>query len=259
MDNEVTFGPREVAGLLGVSSSTLRMYAARFHLLLSDRARGGVVETGSGFAHRRYGADDVQLLRRAKDLLDAGLSYEATLGQLGHGTVLSRPISPAARPRRRAQRSPIVVDGPSGAGGSQPTDQDSIPAEVSFGNSPTHSGGVIDEATSGSDLTVAQRTSGRSTRFDEDEMASRLSSVEDALAAVVRQTVQDALAPLRAEVALLAERFAVVAERGAEQQRALDELRRQAAWTRQCLEEALRAMDAAPVQAGWLGRVLRRG
>lgn len=103
MNDERGLSPAEVSELLGVSTSTLRTYAAKFDPLLSSGAHGGARGRGAGYNHRRYGTEDLEILRRAKELLDAGLSYDATLRQLGGGTLLSRPISAG---RSRAARMP---------------------------------------------------------------------------------------------------------------------------------------------------------
>lgn len=259
MSDEVTFGPGEVSRLLGVSTSTLRMYAARFDVLLSEPARGGATEDGAGFAHRRYNNEDLQLLRGAKDLLDAGLSYEATLGQLAHGTILSRPVPPSARPRRRAPRPPTGGGRTAEAASAEVTVQVSIPGEVTLGSTSVHPGEVVDEVIPEANLVVAETPSARSSSLDVDGERIRRFSPDADLGAAVHQAVEDAIAPLRAEVTLLVERVEAVAARDVENARALDDLRRQMAWLRQCLDEALHVTEPAHPQSGWLGRVLRRG
>lgn len=106
-----SYRPREVAELLGVPPSTLRTYAATFGQLLSEEARpdGG---HGKGFRHRRYGEADLRVLREAKNLLDAGMSYQAALSRLG-GSDFPRPS-----PRRRSVRPhlrTVSIDSPPAA------------------------------------------------------------------------------------------------------------------------------------------------
>lgn len=91
--------PREVAEVLGVPPSTLRTYAANFGSLLSDRARPDDADA-KGHRHRRYDDADLQVLREAKELLDAGMSYRSVLARLG-GDGIAR-LSPRRRRPARA-------------------------------------------------------------------------------------------------------------------------------------------------------------
>ena len=102
------YRPREVARQLGVPDSTLRTYAAHFAPLLSAPARPDASYDGRGFRHRRYAEADLVTLRAAKELLDAGMSYEAILDRLG-GNGGSRP---STRPRRRPARARHPTDVP---------------------------------------------------------------------------------------------------------------------------------------------------
>lgn len=88
--------PREAARLLGIPPSTLRTYATEFATLLSTEA-GPIITEGSGRSrHRRYTDEDLVTLRRIKDLLEAGLSYEVARRQLG--------VRSAGRVERRRRR-----------------------------------------------------------------------------------------------------------------------------------------------------------
>ncbi|HEX5416101.1 MAG TPA: MerR family transcriptional regulator [Chloroflexota bacterium] len=104
------YQPREVAEFLGIPSSTLRTYAANFGSLLSDRARPDEGD-GKGYRHRRYDDADLRLLREAKELLDAGMSYQAALHRLG-GESLPRPTARRRRPIRPPARTVAVAPAP---------------------------------------------------------------------------------------------------------------------------------------------------
>lgn len=78
----MVYRPGEVARMLRVSPSTLRVYSTRFAPLLSSTVRRDLATPGGSGTHRRYTPNDVTLLHRAKRFLDTGLSYEATLEQL---------------------------------------------------------------------------------------------------------------------------------------------------------------------------------
>ena len=66
--------PGEAAQAVGVKPSTLRVYAHRFSKLLSADARGEA---------RLYCSRDVEVLRRARELIAGGFTYERALAQLG--------------------------------------------------------------------------------------------------------------------------------------------------------------------------------
>jgi DNA-binding transcriptional MerR regulator len=102
MDEGELYLPREAAARLGLPPSTLRTYAAAFGDLLSPGARAGTGRSGRGFAHRRYTRRDLDLLERARTLLDAGLSYQVARAQLAGATFA--PALPASRRSRLAGR-----------------------------------------------------------------------------------------------------------------------------------------------------------
>ncbi len=83
--------PSEVADQLGISGATLRRWSSRFSAFL-DLADGGQ-ESGS---HRRYSANDLQVLARIKQLLEQGWTYEQVAGQLSdNGAAASRATEDA--------------------------------------------------------------------------------------------------------------------------------------------------------------------
>src|SRR5579884_1860176 len=108
--------PKDVATLLGVSPSTLRVYSSTFNEFLSSNARRDPFEPGPPFRHRRYTLDDVALLERVKAFLDAGLNYRQIRSQLlGQPSILAvspRPATPAYRPPRRGRPPPVGADPP---------------------------------------------------------------------------------------------------------------------------------------------------
>jgi DNA-binding transcriptional MerR regulator len=63
----------QVAALLGVSPSTVRMWGERYGLSASSRSSGG---------HRRYTREDVDRLRRVHETIDAGASPAAAAAAL---------------------------------------------------------------------------------------------------------------------------------------------------------------------------------
>lgn len=66
--------PGEAADAIGIKPSTLRVYAQRFAPILSEDASA---------EPRLYSARDVELLRRARQLVARGLTYERALADLG--------------------------------------------------------------------------------------------------------------------------------------------------------------------------------
>ena len=102
--------PREVAEVLGVPPSTLRTYAANFGPLLSDRARPDDADA-KGHRHRRYDDADLQVLREAKELLDAGMSYQSVLARLG-GDGIARLAPRRRRPARAHPPSTPIAPAP---------------------------------------------------------------------------------------------------------------------------------------------------
>ena len=64
------FTPSQVAEMLDISPPTLRRWSKRFASSLSEGARPGQGR------HRNYTHEDVEIMRRAKELLALGLTYE---------------------------------------------------------------------------------------------------------------------------------------------------------------------------------------
>ena len=62
MSQELTFSISEVAAMVGLSAHTIRVWERRYGLAGPRR---------SGAGHRRYGMEEVQLLRRMKQVADA--------------------------------------------------------------------------------------------------------------------------------------------------------------------------------------------
>ena len=83
--------PSDAGRAIGIKPSTLRVYAQRFADLLSDDA---VARDRPG--HRLYTAHDVALLRRAREYLDRGLTYERAAEELKAQAQTGR-ASPSAR------------------------------------------------------------------------------------------------------------------------------------------------------------------
>jgi DNA-binding transcriptional MerR regulator len=83
--------PGEAAVAIGIKPSTLRVYVQRFGELLSEE-----VASTQRPGYRLYTARDVDLLRRAKQMLARGFTYERTAAEL-------RPAA-AAVPERAAVR-----------------------------------------------------------------------------------------------------------------------------------------------------------
>lgn len=76
----------EVAGRLGVSPSTVRMWGQRYGLTASARTQGG---------HRRYTGDDIERLRRMHEAVISGVSPSAAAADVLAGADTEQP-----RPRR---------------------------------------------------------------------------------------------------------------------------------------------------------------
>src|SRR5581483_4448545 len=85
-DPTVLLRPGEAAAAIGIKPSTLRVYVQRFGELLSAE-----VASAERPGYRLYTARDVELLRRAKEMLARGFTYERTAAEL----------RPAARRRGR--------------------------------------------------------------------------------------------------------------------------------------------------------------
>jgi len=119
--------PSEVADQLGISGATLRRWSSRFSAFL-DLADGGQ-ESGS---HRRYSANDLQVLARIKQLLEQGWTYEQVAGQLAdNGAAASPAAGDAAALDAEAAHYFVVSEqsqlsaaeeGPSGAGALLPVE-----------------------------------------------------------------------------------------------------------------------------------------
>src|SRR5581483_1312512 len=94
-DPTVLLRPGEAAAAIGIKPSTLRVYVQRFGELLSAE-----VASAERPGYRLYTARDVELLRRAKEMLARGFTYDRTIAEL-------RPaaVEPDERPngRRRAR------------------------------------------------------------------------------------------------------------------------------------------------------------
>jgi DNA-binding transcriptional MerR regulator len=90
--------PGEAAEAIGIKPSTLRVYVQRFGELLSDDANAGERDGG-----RLYTERDVDTLRRARELIARGLTYERALAELRGG--------PSRRPRQVAggESNPVTL------------------------------------------------------------------------------------------------------------------------------------------------------
>jgi DNA-binding transcriptional MerR regulator len=73
--------PGDVARELDISTSTLRRWAKEFHPYLSKTA-GRTDSMAAVGTHRRYTEADVELLSRAKVLLEQGLTYDQVIRRL---------------------------------------------------------------------------------------------------------------------------------------------------------------------------------
>ncbi|MGE0541253.1 MAG: MerR family transcriptional regulator [Dehalococcoidia bacterium] len=83
--------PKEVTSRLGISSTTLRRWAATFADYLSPTAGVAIAETG-GHAQRRYTDADVALLAAIKRELDGGRTVDETLVRLQRGDLRPDPV-----------------------------------------------------------------------------------------------------------------------------------------------------------------------
>jgi DNA-binding transcriptional MerR regulator len=98
--------PGDVAGELGISTSTLRRWAKEFNPYLSQSA-GKPSRTGTGGAtHRRYTRSDVEFLGTVKVLLGRGMTYDQVIEHLQGET-------PAARVEEREgeEAYPVLAQG----------------------------------------------------------------------------------------------------------------------------------------------------
>src|SRR4030042_6250837 len=73
--------PGDVARELYISTSTLRRWAKEFHPYRS-RTAGRTDSMSAVGTHRRYTKPDVELLTRAKVLLEQGLTYDQVIRRL---------------------------------------------------------------------------------------------------------------------------------------------------------------------------------
>lgn len=104
--------PSEVADQLGISGATLRRWSSRFSAFL-DLADGGQ-ESGS---HRRYSANDLQVLARIKQLLEQGWTYEQVAAQLADNGAAASPAADdvVELDREAAQYFAVSEDAPPSA------------------------------------------------------------------------------------------------------------------------------------------------
>jgi DNA-binding transcriptional MerR regulator len=85
--------PGEASKAIGIKPSTLRVYVQRFGELLSDDAK-----TSEGDGHRYYSQRDIETLRRARELIRRGLTYQRALAELRGTPTRSRRADPEANP-----------------------------------------------------------------------------------------------------------------------------------------------------------------
>lgn len=102
--------PKDVAGLLGISAPTLRVWSTQFAPVLSPAARPAKTESG-GAAQRRYTEQDLACFRRAKQLLDSGSTFEQALEAL-QARAPAEPPADAPEPLASAAASdaPALVE-----------------------------------------------------------------------------------------------------------------------------------------------------
>ena len=84
-DAELLLSPADAASGLRLPSSTLRLYSVKFSTLLSNYATPRDRSGRPG--RRRYTADDLEVLARARDLVRNGRSFKETVVAMG-GTPL---------------------------------------------------------------------------------------------------------------------------------------------------------------------------
>jgi DNA-binding transcriptional MerR regulator len=97
------FRPGEAAEAIGIKPSTLRVYVQRFGELLGDDANAAERDGG-----RLYTERDIDTLRRAKELIARGLTYERALAEL-RGGAGRRGRPGAERPMASAEPNPVVM------------------------------------------------------------------------------------------------------------------------------------------------------
>lgn len=89
---ERLFSPGDAASGLRLPASTLRLYSVRFSSLLSDYARPRDPRSGRP-GRRRYTADDLEVLARARDLVRSGMSFNEALVSMGGTPPEEEPAS----------------------------------------------------------------------------------------------------------------------------------------------------------------------
>lgn len=94
------FRPGEAGAAIGIKPSTLRVYAQRFTELLSEEA---TAEDRPGY--RFYTQRDVEVLKKARELLDRGFTYERASAELR-----ALGLGPRERPTSRRERSSRARD-----------------------------------------------------------------------------------------------------------------------------------------------------
>ena len=81
-NSERLFSPSDAASGLHVPASTLRLYSVKFSTLLSDYAQPRDPRSGRR-GRRRYTADDLEVLARARDLVRSGRSFKEAIIAMG--------------------------------------------------------------------------------------------------------------------------------------------------------------------------------
>ena len=109
------FRPAEAAEKLGLPASTLRVYSVRFGELLSEGASEPPPTSEGKPGMRLYTAQDLGVLRRAKDLLGRGMTYDRAVSELRESLpgARLRAKSPVAEETGRAAGagvSPVQVE-----------------------------------------------------------------------------------------------------------------------------------------------------
>ncbi len=80
--SEEVFKPAEVCQRLGMPPSTLRIYSTKFAEVLSDSAARPAVSADGKVGYRVYTGRDLVVLKKAKELLNQGLTYDQVLAEL---------------------------------------------------------------------------------------------------------------------------------------------------------------------------------
>ncbi len=112
-EHEKLWRPAEAAQHLGVPASTLRRWSRRFAPFLSPQANGLREAPDAARGHRRYTAQDMQILARCKALLSQGLTFEQVTERL------ASEYQPQATVVEGVVESPSL-DGPPGPGETSP-------------------------------------------------------------------------------------------------------------------------------------------